>query len=96
MSRIHRSPRAKADILTTARYLAEQSQSRAVAHRWIDSVDEKLKFLADQPLAGEARPDLAEAVRAFPVGDHVIFYRPSERGIEVLRHRPSMAPTCRR
>ena len=85
MARIERSPRAKADILIAARYIAEQSQSRAAAKRWIDTINEKLKFLGRHPHAGEIRPDLGHDVRAFPVGSYIIFYRPSEQGIQVLR-----------
>ena len=85
MAWIERSPRAKADILIAARYIAEQSQSRATAKRWIDTISDKLKLLGRQPHAGEIRPDLGHNVRAFPVGNYIIFYRPSEQGIEVLR-----------
>ena len=38
MTRIERSPRAKADILIAARYMAQQSRSRATANRWIDTI----------------------------------------------------------
>ena len=40
---------------------------------------------ADHPLAAEARPDLAPGLRASPVGNYVIFYRPIHDGIEVVR-----------
>ena len=85
MDRIERSPRAKADVLTAARYIAEQSQSRGAAKRWIDAIDQKLKLLARHSHAGEERPDLGADLRAFPVGNYVIFYRPDEEGIQVVR-----------
>jgi toxin ParE1/3/4 len=85
MARIRRSRRAKADVLSIGRRIAKQSQSRATAYRFLDKIDKKIRFLAQYPLAGEARPDLAAEVRAFPVGSYVIFYRPSDDGIEVLR-----------
>ena len=44
MGRIVRSSRAKADVLAAARYIAKQSQSRATAYNFIDTVDEKLKL----------------------------------------------------
>ena len=77
--------RAKADILVAARYIAEQSQSRATAKRWIDAINEKVKLLARHPYAGEIRSDLGRDVRAFPVGNYIIFYRPPEQGIDILR-----------
>lgn len=85
MAKITRSRRAKSDVLSIGRYIAEQSQSRATAYRFLDRIDEKIKFLARHPMAGEARPDLAANVRMFPVGNYVIFYRPADDGIEVLR-----------
>ena len=85
MPHIVRTQRAKADVLSIGRYIAEQSGSRSVALRFLDKIDAKLKFLARHPLAGEARPELASDVRSFPVGNYVIFYRPFEDGIEVLR-----------
>jgi len=85
MPRIIRSPRAKADVLSIGRYIAEQSQSRSTAIRFLDKIDEKLKLLARHPLAGEERSDLSANVRAFPIGNYVIFYRPTEDGIQVLR-----------
>ena len=68
MAKIIRSPRAKADVLSVGRHIAEQSQSHSTAYRFLDKIDEKIQFLARHPLAGEARPDLGADVRAFPVG----------------------------
>ena len=85
MPYIVRTPRAKADVLSIGRYIAQQSGSRSAALRFLDKIDAKLKFLAQHPLAGEARPELAADVRSFPIGNYVIFYRPSEDGIDVLR-----------
>jgi toxin ParE1/3/4 len=85
MARISRSPRAKADVLSIGGHIAEQSQSRSIALRFLDKIDERVKLLADNPHAGEARPDLGTNVRGFPVGNYIIFYRPIENGIEVLR-----------
>lgn len=85
MALILRSPRAKADVLVAARYIAEQSQSRDVAYRFIDTLDEKLKLLACHREMGESRPDLGPNPRGFPAGQHVIFYRPLHDGIEVVR-----------
>lgn len=85
MPRIVRTPRAKGDALAISRCIAEQSGSRLVALRFLDKIDAKLKFLAQHPLAGETRPELAADIRSFPVGNYVIFYRSSDDGIDVLR-----------
>jgi toxin ParE1/3/4 len=85
MARILRSPRAKADVLSIGGHIAEQSQSRSIALRFLDKIDDKVKLLAENPHAGEARPDLGANVRGFPVANYIIFYRPLDDGIEVLR-----------
>jgi len=38
---------------------------------FLDKIDAKLKFLAQHPLAGESRPELAADVRSSPVGNYV-------------------------
>ena len=85
MPTIIRSPRAKADILSAARYIVEESESVETAERWMDSIDAKVIFLGRNPLAGEARPDLGQELRAFPVGNYIIFYRPRKDGIQIVR-----------
>lgn len=39
----------------------------------------------DNPKAGRARPELAESIRSFPVGNYILFYRPIQDGIELVR-----------
>jgi len=66
-------------------YMAESSPLRA--SRYIKKIRSKLILLADNPLIGRARPDLAEGIRHFPVGNHLVFYTPIEDGIIVVRVR---------
>ncbi len=40
-------------------------------------------MLAKQPLAGQARSDLAPGLRFLPVGNYLIFHRPIENGVEI-------------
>ncbi len=37
------------------------------------------------PGLGRNRPDLAEDLKSFPTGNHVIFYRVVDGGIQILR-----------
>ena len=85
MGRIVQSPQAKADVLSAAKYIAVQSQSRDAAYKFIDRVDEKLTLIARHRDAGESREDLGRRIRAFPVGQYTIFYRAIVNGIEVVR-----------
>ena len=85
MARLIRTPVAREDLKEIGRYIARESQNRSVALRFLDSIQKKLRLYATQPEMGERRPDLGHDVRHFPVGDYVVFYRPIEAGIEVLR-----------
>lgn len=57
----------------------------AAADRLIDSIVGKCHLLARNPEMGQARPELATALRSFSVGSYVIFFRPIEDGMEVAR-----------
>lgn len=85
MARGIRTPLAREDLKEIGRYIARESQNLAVALRFLDSIEQKLQLYATQPEMGQRRPDLGHDVRHFPVGDYVVFYRPMEAGIEVLR-----------
>ena len=56
-----------------------------VADRLIDAIDDAASTYAGQPHLGIPRPELAEGVRCFPVGSHIVFYLSSENGIEVIQ-----------
>lgn len=55
------------------------------ADRWLDEVERLFKVLSIRTHAGQARPDLAPALRFLPVGSYLIFYRPIEDGVEIAR-----------
>ncbi len=42
-------------------------------------------LLATQPYMGRERTELAPALRSFPIGSYVIFYRPIPDGVEIAR-----------
>jgi len=83
MPLIIRSPEADADIYEAAAYIASNNLDAAI--RWIDTIDEKLRLLAEFPGLGTAREELGRAVRSLPVGNYLIFYRQANDGIEVVR-----------
>jgi len=51
----------------------------------IDRIEEAFDMLAQMPLAGRSRTELAAGLRSFPVGNYLIFYVPLPDGIEVVR-----------
>jgi toxin ParE1/3/4 len=42
-------------------------------------------MLAEHPFVGRPRPEFGQGVRSFPVGNYLIFYTPSQNGIDVAR-----------
>lgn len=57
----------------------------AAADKLLDDMGDTMRRLAQQPLMGRARIELAEGLRSFSVGRYVLFYRPEPRGIELVR-----------
>lgn len=82
-NRIRRSPQARRDLIEIWQFIADDSET--AADRFLDRIETVLAMLRDNPLAGKARPELAAAIRSFPVGNYVLFYRPVEGGIELVR-----------
>lgn len=75
---------ASRDIENIIDYIADNSSFDA-AERFLKKINDKCRTLANFPNMGRRRSELAELLRSFPVDDYLIFYRPIEGGIEVLR-----------
>lgn len=83
MGRIQRTPRADQDLEELWFFIAQDDP--AAADRWLDTLEEKIGLLADNPLMGPARPDIARELRYHPVGNHLLLYRVIQGGIEIVR-----------
>ncbi len=83
MPRILRTPQSRADLVEIILYI--RRDNRRAARRWLLTIDEKLRCLADFPGIGRARPELGRGLRSFPVGNYILFYRPTNDGIELIR-----------
>jgi toxin ParE1/3/4 len=57
----------------------------AAADRLVDQFDATLKFISSTPHMGRRVEELARNLRSFPVGNHLIFYRPLEDGMQLIR-----------
>jgi toxin ParE1/3/4 len=55
-----------------------------VADRLIDSITERFWLLGEHPDAGVSSDDVAAGVKCFPAGKHLIYYRKTRRGIDIL------------
>ena len=83
MKRFRLSRQADADLDEIADYIADHNPS--AAGKQIDVFFERFAMLAANPLMGEAWDRLRVGLRAFVVGNYIIFYVPLEDGIEVER-----------
>jgi toxin ParE1/3/4 len=93
MSRYTIAPAARRDLYKIHSYLVEHSAT--AAQRVREVLLQKFRYLASQRLAGELRADLGPDVRIFAAENYAILYRPSTRGIQVLRliHGSQNLPT---
>jgi toxin ParE1/3/4 len=78
-----RTARAEEDLIEIWRYIARDNPQ--AADRVLDAIETASVRLARNPRLGPARPDLAPALRYFPVGSYLILYRELTDGIEVVR-----------
>jgi toxin ParE1/3/4 len=83
MSIVQRSSAADKDLDDVWDYISQDSPNAAI--KFLRNLDSKFRMLAENPLMGQNRDDLASALRCFSVGNYVIFFRPISDGIEVVR-----------
>ncbi len=55
------------------------------ADEFLNLIEAKIGTLAEQPMMGRLRDELASNLRSFPVGRYVIFYEVMPKGIVVVR-----------
>jgi len=83
MAGILRRPAARRDLIDIWLYIADDSET--AADRFMDRIEKTLETLLGNPLARRARPELADGLRSFPVGNYILFYHPTADGIELIR-----------
>ena len=76
-------PLAKSDLIDIWLYIAQDNFE--AADRFIDQIEKKFLILASSPEAGVRRDKLVPGLRSFPMGDYLIFYKPTEVGIVIVR-----------
>mgnify|MGYP001792098619 CR=1 FL=1 len=45
----------------------------------------RMRWLVDNPSSGRPRPELSEALRSYPEGRHMLYYRIEDQGIIIVR-----------
>jgi toxin ParE1/3/4 len=83
MPKLVRTSRAELDLVQIWASIAEHSVP--AADRVIDLIEQRCQVLLQFPYGGEASPQFGHDMRWFPAGNYVIFYRPDEDGIQVVR-----------
>jgi len=64
-------------------YIAEDNPTAAT--RLVERILDQAEVLADHPGRGRARDELSPGVRSYAMGNYVIFYRKTLRGIDIIR-----------
>jgi toxin ParE1/3/4 len=77
------SPEAEQDLIDIWLYIAEDQPVNA--DRFLERLQEKAQKLAEFTDLGVDRLDLAPNIKSFPVDRYVLYYRPNEHGIELVR-----------
>lgn len=83
MPQVIRTDEAELDLIDILVHIGRHNS--LAADNFADEVEQKCHLLAQFPGMGAERDDVPEGVRAFAVGNYVLFYRPIDGGIEVLR-----------
>ncbi|MGI0488556.1 type II toxin-antitoxin system RelE/ParE family toxin [Pantanalinema rosaneae CENA516] len=74
---------AREDLIRINRSTFEDNPQ--AANRFLQDFNHKCQLLAQFPEMGVKWNALRPPLRSFPVGKHLIFYRPAKGGIEVVR-----------
>jgi toxin ParE1/3/4 len=84
MASVVRTPEAKRDLRQIVRFISRDKLS--AASNWLETIKRCFRTLASQPGLGELLGSHHRGeVRRHAFGNYVIYYRPFNGGIEVLR-----------
>lgn len=83
MADVIRTLPANADLMEIWVYLAEDSIE--AANSAIQAIGRKCLDCAEMPGMGRRRDDLSPGLRSISHGNYLIFYRPVDTGIEIVR-----------
>lgn len=83
MNQYRVSGEARSDLEEIWLYIAHDNPE--AADKYIRAIVSRFPTLASMPLMGRERPELSAELRSFVVGHHVVFYRPFDSGIEIVR-----------
>jgi toxin ParE1/3/4 len=74
---------ARQDLIAIWEYIADDNPSSA--DRLLDMLDGRINRLAEHPLLGPARPDIARDLRYLVFDNYLVLYRVLDDAVEVVR-----------
>jgi toxin ParE1/3/4 len=77
------SGEAERDLDEIYLYWAERAGAK-IADRLIDGIVDRFWLLGEHPDAGRSAEEIAAAVKCFPAGKYLVYYRKTRRGTEIL------------
>ena len=77
------TPRARADLVRIGEYTQAQ-WGKKQRNGYLKSLENRFAWLADNPLAGKHRMEIAQGYYSFPHGQHVVFYLVSGKMIDII------------
>jgi toxin ParE1/3/4 len=83
MSRYEFTDQAKEDLFEIAAYVSLDNEQAAL--QLVDRIHDRCQSLAENPRMGRTREELAPGLRSKLLGNYLIFYRPTEYGVQVVR-----------
>jgi toxin ParE1/3/4 len=83
MSRYRLTPRAVRDIDQITDYTLATWGERQT-EKYLAELDQRFRWLAQNPKAGRARDEVGEGYRSFPHNAHVIFYLIDKDGVAII------------
>jgi toxin ParE1/3/4 len=75
-------PQAFEDLRSIEEFIGRDNPAAAMT--FVQKITEQLRNLKDMPGIGRKRDDLAPGLRSTRFGEYLIFYRISERSVQVL------------
>ena len=74
---------AERDLADIWAYIAANDVPTADA--WLGEIERTCETLSSFPGIGRRREDLGRQILSFPIGAYIVFYRPTDGGIELAR-----------
>ena len=83
MATVTISNRAKNEIKSVIFNITQENPPAAT--KFLKSLVDKLDTLALLPRIGVERSEYGEGVSTFPFGNYIIFYQPTDSGVDIIR-----------